>query len=344
MGHNSKRLKERESIDSEMRSSSGSRFTPCPVCGKNVAIALVHEHLNMCLEGSIQVVSVAAPLAQTSQLGVESPEAASGQMAHQAMASATVVEKASRLKRRRVATADDELTAESSQVLALQGAPLEEIKAHNSNAGSALEGDSLAVMAGPPALRKSGESPDASKKESLSGHSSPRSFPEIPIEGQHCDFSGRESEKHFEVDNLEQVANVERRQPWSQEAQARECQAPDSKEGESNSSLQGHHRELARSSDHIKASEIESVQAESTSYASAQDKNRISAQTSSSSGPNGRENSLASKDERQISKEVLNGVAPIFKKPNKVRAFWSRLRSGLPSCRSLLADVLLAFQ
>jgi hypothetical protein len=325
MGRNSKRLKERESIDSEMRSSSGSRFTPCPVCGKNVAIALVHEHLNICLEGSVEVKSVAAPLTRTSQLGVESPEAASGQMAHQAMDSVTVVEKASRLKRRRVATADDGSTAESSQVLTLQGAPLEEIKAHNSNAGSRLEGDSLAVMAGPPSLRKSGESPGASNNESLSGHISSRSFPENPIEGQHCDPSGREPEKHFEVDNLEQVATVERRQPWSQEAQARELQAqPDSKEVELNSSLQGRNSEPARSSDHIKATEIESVQAKSTSCASPEDKNRISAQINKSSGDDGSSapgNSLVSKDERQIGKEVLNGIAPIFKKPNKVRAF-----------------------
>jgi hypothetical protein len=321
MGRNSKRLKERESIDSQMRSSSGSRFTPCPVCGKNVAIALVHEHLNMCLEGSIQVVSVAAPLAQTSQLGLESPEAASGQMAHQAMASATVVEKASRLKRRRIATADDGSTVESAQILTLQGAPLEEIKGPTSNAGSGLEGDSLAVTAGPPALREPGESPDASNKEPLSGHFSSRSSPEIPIEGQHCRFLGREPEKHFEVDILEQVATVKRRQPWSQEAQARELQAPNSKEGESSSSLQGHNSELARSSDQIKASKVESVQARPTSYASAEDKNRFSAQTSSSSGPNGCGNSLASKDEQRTGKEVLNSIAPIFKKPNKVRAF-----------------------
>ncbi|GAQ80206.1 hypothetical protein KFL_000480470 [Klebsormidium nitens] len=33
----------------KVANSGGSRFAPCPVCGRNVAVALVHEHLNTCL-------------------------------------------------------------------------------------------------------------------------------------------------------------------------------------------------------------------------------------------------------------------------------------------------------
>lgn len=53
--------------------SGGSRFAPCPVCGRNVAIALVHEHLNRCLTPSeMEATTAAGSLPEN--LGAESSQ------------------------------------------------------------------------------------------------------------------------------------------------------------------------------------------------------------------------------------------------------------------------------